>query len=64
MRLSWAKWLLVGILVLPIAEIAVFVTVAAWIGLADAIPIQFACSLVGIAVLRAGGQERFSLPDP
>jgi UPF0716 family protein affecting phage T7 exclusion len=36
MRVSWANWLLLGILILPVAEIVTFVAVAAHIGLADA----------------------------
>jgi UPF0716 protein FxsA len=56
MRLSWAKWLLLGILVLPIAEIIVFVAVAAQIGFVDAALIQLVCSLVGVAVVRSAGR--------
>src|SRR5580700_8013846 len=58
MRLSWAKWLLLGILVLPIAEIVVFVAVAAQIGFADAVLIQLVCSLVGVVVIRSAGGVR------
>jgi UPF0716 protein FxsA len=58
MRLSWAKWLLLGILILPIAEIVVFVAVAAQIGLASAFAIQFACSVLGVAVIRSAGRVR------
>jgi UPF0716 protein FxsA len=58
MRLSWAKWLLLGILVLPIAEIVVFVAVAAQIGFADAVLIQLVCSLVGVVVIRSAGRVR------
>jgi len=56
MRLSWAKRLLLGILVLPIAEIVVFVAVAAQIGLVDAALVQLVCSLLGVAVIRSAGR--------
>jgi hypothetical protein len=39
MRLSWAKWLLLGALILPVVEIVVFVAVAAQIGVANAFAI-------------------------
>ena len=58
MRLSWAKWLLLGILILPVAEIVVFVAVAAQIGFANAFLIQFACSLLGVAMIRSVGRVR------
>jgi UPF0716 protein FxsA len=58
MRFSWAKWLLLGILILPVAEIVVFVAVAAQIGFANAFVIQFACSLLGVAMIRSAGQVR------
>jgi UPF0716 protein FxsA len=58
MRISWAKWLLLGALALPIAEIVVFVAVAAQIGFLDAVLIQVACSLLGITLIRTAGDVR------
>ena len=58
MRLSWAKWLLLGILILPVAEIVVFVAIATQIGFASAFVIQFACSLLGVAMIRSVGRVR------
>ena len=58
MRLSWAKWLLLGVLILPLAEIIMFTAVAAEIGFRDAFLIQLACSLFGIAVIRSAGRMR------
>jgi UPF0716 protein FxsA len=58
MRISWAKWVLPGALALPIAEIVVFVAVAAQIGFVDAALIQLVCSLAGIAVIRSAGEVR------
>jgi UPF0716 family protein affecting phage T7 exclusion len=42
MRLSWANWLLLGILILPFVEIVAFAAVAAQIGFASAFAIQLA----------------------
>lgn len=56
--ISWAKWLLFGVLALPIAEIVVFVAVAAKIGFVEAFSIQLACSLIGVAVIRSAGRVR------
>jgi UPF0716 protein FxsA len=58
MRVYWAKWLLPGVLALPIAEIVLFVAVAAQIGFVDAFLIQLACSLVGVMVIRSAGRVR------
>ena len=58
MRHSWAKWLLLGALALPLGEIIVFTAVAAEIGFRDAFLIQLACSLFGIAVIRSAGRMR------
>jgi UPF0716 protein FxsA len=58
MRISWAKWLLLGVLALPIAEIVVFVAVAARIGVVEAFSIQLACSLIGVVAIRSAGRVR------
>lgn len=53
-----AKWLLVGVLALPLAELAIFVAVAATIGFSWALMLVLAGSLVGAFVLRhAGGNH-------
>jgi UPF0716 protein FxsA len=53
-----AKWLLLGLLVLPFAELAAFLAVAATIGFAWALLLVLAGSLVGGMVLRhAGGNH-------
>jgi UPF0716 protein FxsA len=58
MRISWAKWLLLGVAALPIAEIVVFVAVAAQIGFVNACLLQLVCSLAGIVVIRSAGRVR------
>jgi UPF0716 protein FxsA len=53
-----AKWLLLAILALPLAELAVFIAVAASIGFAWALLLVLATSLAGALVLRhAGGNH-------
>jgi len=53
-----AKWLLLGLLGLPLAELAVFVAVAATIGFGWALILVLAASLTGALVLRhAGGNH-------
>lgn len=53
-----AKWLLLAFLALPLAELAVFVAVAATIGFAMALGLVLAGSLTGGLVLRhAGGNH-------
>jgi UPF0716 family protein affecting phage T7 exclusion len=47
-----AKWLLLAILTLPLAELAVFIAVAATIGFAMALALLLASSLAGALVLR------------
>jgi UPF0716 protein FxsA len=58
MRVYWAKWLLLGVVALPIAEIVVFVAVAAQIGFVNAFLLQLACSVGGIMVIRSAGRVR------
>ena len=50
-----AIWLLSAVLALPLAEIVVFVIVAAWIGFAWAAVALIATSLTGAAMLRISG---------
>jgi len=53
-----AKWLLLAILTLPLAELAVFIAVAAQIGFALALALLLAGSLAGGLLLRhAGGNH-------
>ncbi len=53
-----AKWLLIGILALPVAEIAVFILVAAVIGLPWAFGLLLAGTFAGAIVLRHAGRAR------
>jgi UPF0716 protein FxsA len=50
-----AKWLLLAIVGLPLAELAVFIAVAATIGFAWALMLVLATSLAGALVLRLAG---------
>lgn len=53
-----AKWLLLALLALPLAELVAFIAVAAAIGFAWALALVLAGSLVGALVLRhAGGSH-------
>jgi UPF0716 protein FxsA len=53
-----AKWLMLALLALPLAELAAFIAVAAMIGFAWALALVMAGSLMGILVLRhAGGNH-------
>ena len=53
-----AKWLMLALLALPLAELAAFIAVAAMIGLAWALALVLAGSLTGMLVLRhAGGNH-------
>ena len=54
------KWIIIAILLLPVAEIVVFVLVAAMIGLAWAITLMLATSLAGFLVLRRAGRGRLA----
>lgn len=56
------KWIILAILLLPIAEIGVFIVVAAVLGLGWAFPLLVATTLAGFWVLRwagRGGLARF-----
>ena len=52
-----AIWLLLGLLALPLAEIAVFVTVALWAGFNWALLGIVTGSLAGFLMLRSGGAQ-------
>ena len=53
-----AKWLMLALLALPLAELAAFIAVAATIGFAWALALVLAGSLLGALVLRhAGGNH-------
>ena len=53
-----AKWLLLGLLALPMAELAAFIAVAAGYGFVPALALLIAGSLAGGLILRrAGGQH-------
>src|SRR5262249_59563901 len=54
-RMSLSKWLLIGFLVLPLAELAVFVAVALQIGLLPALAPMAATPLLRVCLLRLGG---------
>jgi UPF0716 protein FxsA len=55
------KWILIGLLALPVAEIGVFILVAASIGLGWALLIMLATTTAGFMVLRWAGQRRIAL---
>jgi len=54
------KWIIAAILLLPIAEIAVFVAVAAAVGLAYAFTLMLVTSLAGFLVLRQAGRGKLA----
>jgi UPF0716 protein FxsA len=56
------KWIIIAILLLPLAEIAVFALVAALLGVGVALMLMLATTLVGFVMLRRagrGGMARF-----
>ena len=57
------KWIIIAILLLPVAEIAAFILVAAIIGLGWAFLLMLATTLPGFLVLRRAGRgEHCPLP--
>jgi UPF0716 protein FxsA len=54
------KWIIVAILVLPVAEIATFVLVAAIIGIGWAFTLLLTTTLAGVLVLRWAGRGRLA----
>ena len=55
------KWILTGVLALPVAELGVFILVATSIGLGWALLIMLATSVAGFMVLRWAGYRRIAL---
>jgi UPF0716 protein FxsA len=55
-----AKWLLLAVLALPLAELAVFIAVTASIGFAWAFLLVLATSLAGLLVLRHAGSNHIA----
>jgi UPF0716 protein FxsA len=54
------KWIIVAILLLPVAEIATFVLVAAIIGIGWAFTLMLATTIAGVLVLRWAGRGRLA----
>ena len=54
------KYIIVAILLLPVAEIAVFLLVAALIGFLGAFTLMLATTLAGVVVLRRAGRGRIA----
>ncbi len=58
--MNLAKWLLLALLALPLAELAVFVAVAAAIGFAPAVGLVLVSSFAGALVVRHAGGSHIS----
>jgi UPF0716 protein FxsA len=54
------KWIIGAILLLPLAELAVFIVVAATIGLFHALGLMLATTLVGLLLLRHAGRAQIT----
>lgn len=54
--MSLLKWAIFGLLVLPLAEIAVFVAVAVKFGFLAALALTILTSMAGVAVIRGAGK--------
>jgi len=54
--MSLLKWAIFGLLVLPLAEIAVFVMVAVKLGFLAALALTILTSMAGIAIIRSAGK--------
>jgi len=54
------KWIIVGILLLPVAEIALFMLIVAGIGLPWALALMLATTTSGLLVLRRAGRVRIA----
>jgi UPF0716 protein FxsA len=54
------KWIIVAILLLPVAEIATFILVATLIGLGWALALMLATTLAGVLVMRRAGRGRLA----
>ncbi len=55
--MSLLKWAIFGLLMLPMAEIAIFVAVALQIGFLAALALTVLTSLAGMAVIRNAGRS-------
>lgn len=55
------KWILIALLGLPVAEIGVFILVAANIGLVWALGLVLATTIAGLVILRMAGRGRFAV---
>ena len=60
MPVNMAKWLLLVLLALPIAELAAFIAVVVTLGLLAAVALQAASSFAGLMVLRHAGGAHIS----
>ena len=58
--MSLVKWAIFGLLMLPFAEIAVFVAVALKIGFLAALALTILTSLAGMAVIRNAGRSEIA----
>ena len=58
--MSLLKWAIFGLLMLPMAEIAVFVAVALQIGFLAALALTILTSLAGMAVIRHAGRSEIA----
>ena len=54
--MSLLKWVIFGLLVLPLAEIAAFVAVAVKLGFLAALALTILTSMAGIAIIRSAGK--------
>lgn len=54
------KWIILAILALPVAELAVYLVVAAQIGFLQAFLLQLVCSAAGLFVLQRTGKVRLA----
>ena len=54
------KWIIIAILALPVAELGVYLVVAAQIGFLQAFLLQLVCSAAGLLVLRRIGKVRLA----
>jgi UPF0716 protein FxsA len=59
--MAMVKWIFIGLLSVPIAEITVFILLAANIGLAWTLGLMLATTMAGLLVLRWAGQGRIAL---
>jgi len=55
--MSLLKWAIFGLLVLPFAEIVIFIAVALQIGFLAAVALTILTSFIGLSVIRSAGQN-------